>query len=139
MTGFETKSGPFEDLLYTKNDGIATVTINRPTAMNAYTTRTLREMTEALRDASWDDSIGVLCDFGGDDQYLSTGRTTQGRGEQAGLGILFDYNGNDLYQNSSQGYASSSISYHSMPQCGGNFSFVVDYGGRRDKDPTTGE
>ena len=29
-----------------------------------------------------------------------------------------------------QGYASSSISYHRLPQCGGNFSFVIDYGGK---------
>ena len=55
--------------------------------------------------------------------------TTQGNGSQAGLGILFDYDGDDYYQGYNQGNASSSISYHTLPQCGGNFSFVVDYGG----------
>ncbi len=29
-----------------------------------------------------------------------------------------------------QGYASSSISYHPASECGGNFSFVIDYGGK---------
>jgi hypothetical protein len=26
-------------------------------------------------------------------------------------------------------YASPGISYHSLPRCGGNFSFLIDYGG----------
>ena len=29
-----------------------------------------------------------------------------------------------------QGYANPGISYHDLPQCGGNFSFVIDYGGK---------
>ena len=78
---------------------------------------------------AWDCSIGALCDFGGNDRYESTGKTTQGNASQAGLGILFDYDGDDHYKGRSQGYASSGISYHTLPHCGGNFSFVVDYGG----------
>jgi len=78
---------------------------------------------------AWDDSVGVLCDFGGNDRYEATGGGTQGNGAQAGLGILFDYTGNDVYLGYGQGYASPSISYHPMPQCGGNFSFLIDYGG----------
>lgn len=78
---------------------------------------------------AWDASIGLLSDFSGNDQYSSKGKTTQGNGSQAGLGILFDYDGDDRYRNYSQGYASSSISYHEMPHCGGNFSFLVDHGG----------
>jgi hypothetical protein len=78
---------------------------------------------------AWDCSIGALCDFGGNDRYESTGSTTQGNGSQASLGILFDYDGDDQYKGNNQGYASSGISYHTLPNCGGNFSFVVDYGG----------
>jgi len=78
---------------------------------------------------AWDCSVGVLCDFGGNDRYESTGRTTQGTGAQAGLGVLYDYNGDDFYRGRGQGSASSGISYHSLPSCGGNFSFAVDYGG----------
>ena len=45
-------------------------------------------------------------------------------------GLLFDYGGNDVYEGMGQGYANPDISYHPLPQCGGNFSFLVDYGGR---------
>jgi len=78
---------------------------------------------------AWDCSVGYLGDFAGDDRYESTGGLTQGNGAQAGLGVLFDYDGDDVYRGYSQGSASSGISYHTLPQCGGNFSFVVDYGG----------
>ncbi len=74
---------------------------------------------------SWDCSVGYLCDFGGDDRYSGN----EGVGKQAGLGVLFDYDGDDVYKGYRQGRASSGVSYHSMPRCGGNFSFVVDYGG----------
>ncbi|MBN1394876.1 MAG: hypothetical protein JW959_07625 [Pirellulales bacterium] len=78
---------------------------------------------------AWDCSLGALCDFGGNDEYKPVGGLTQGTGAQMGFGILFDYNGDDVYRGGNQGYAPSSISYHDMPACGGNFSFVVDYGG----------
>jgi hypothetical protein len=78
----------------------------------------------------WDCSVGVLCDFAGNDHYLATGGLTQGTGAQASLGILFDYKGDDVYEGYNQGYADPSISYHDRPQCGGNFSFLIDYGGK---------
>ena len=78
---------------------------------------------------AWDVAFGMLVDLDGQDQYLATGGGTQGNGAQAGLGILFDYAGNDYYRGYGQGRASSSISYHDLPYCGGNFSFVIDYGG----------
>lgn len=78
---------------------------------------------------SWDCSDGFLCDFDGNDRYEATGGLTEGDGAQAGLGVLLDYRGNDTYQGYNQGYASPWISYHSLPRCGGNFSFLIDYGG----------
>ncbi len=78
---------------------------------------------------SWDCSNGFLCDFDGNDRYEATGGLTEGDGAQAGLGVLLDYRGNDTYQGYNQGYASPWISYHSLPRCGGNFSFLIDYGG----------
>jgi hypothetical protein len=78
---------------------------------------------------AWDCGVGVLCDFAGNDRYEATGGGTQGNGAQAGLGVLFDYTGNDVYLGYGQGYAAPSISYHPMPQCGGNFSFLIDFGG----------
>ena len=77
----------------------------------------------------WDDAVGGLFDFGGNDRYEATGGGNQGSGAQASLGILFDYTGNDVYLGYSQGYAAPDISYHPLPQCGGNFSFLIDYGG----------
>jgi hypothetical protein len=79
---------------------------------------------------AWDMSVGVLCDFGGNDRYEAARQNTQGCGAQAGLGILFDYEGKDVYLGQGQGYASPSVSYHSQSSCGGNFSFLVDYGGK---------
>jgi hypothetical protein len=73
--------------------------------------------------------VGVLCDFAGSDRYEATGGGTQGNGAQAGLGILYDYDGDDVYLGYGQGNASPSITYHDLPACGGNFGFVVDYGG----------
>ena len=73
--------------------------------------------------------VGMARDFGGNDRYEATGGLTQGVGAQMGLGILFDYNGDDVYQGTSQGFASAGVSYHPMPTCGGNFSFLADYGG----------
>jgi hypothetical protein len=78
---------------------------------------------------AWDLSVGVLCDFSGNDRYEAAGQHTQGCGAQAGLGVLFDFEGKDVYLGEGQGYASPSISYHPQSVCGGNFSFVVDYGG----------
>ncbi|GAB6167323.1 hypothetical protein JCM19992_33230 [Thermostilla marina] len=77
---------------------------------------------------AWDASIGVLMEFAGDDQYLATGSGSQGSGAQGSLGILFDYRGADIYKGYGQGYASSNITYHNPSACGGNFSFVIDYG-----------
>ncbi|MGQ9576317.1 MAG: hypothetical protein ACUVUC_13465 [Thermoguttaceae bacterium] len=78
----------------------------------------------------WDAAVGLLCDFGGNDRYEAEGGGTQGNGAQASLGILFDYTGEDVYLGYGQGYASPSISYHPLPHCGGNFSFLIDYGGK---------
>ncbi len=79
---------------------------------------------------AWDCSMGVLCDFAGNDHYTATGGLTQGTGAQMGFGILFDYRGDDVYEGYGQGYASPSITYHDMGACGGNFSFLIDYGGK---------
>lgn len=78
---------------------------------------------------AWDCSNGCLCDFNGNDRYEASGGLTQGDGAQAGLGTLLDYRGDDTYLGHHQGYAASDISYHAFPQCGGNFSFLIDYGG----------
>ncbi len=74
---------------------------------------------------AWDLAVGYLIDFGGNDVYIGN----QGNGAQAGLGVLFDYDGDDEYRGNRQGFASPSMTYHSLPEAGGNFSFLIDYGG----------
>ena len=78
---------------------------------------------------AWDCAVGVLCDFAGKDTYKATGGLSQGSSNQMGLGILFDYIGDDVYEGYQQGIASSNLSYHPLPDCGGNFAFLIDYGG----------
>ena len=77
MSGHFTPRHPdsfgFKELLYSKSDGVATLTINRPEAYNAYSTLTLTEMIEALRDASFDDGIGVVVITGAGDRAFCTG------------------------------------------------------------------
>jgi 2-ketocyclohexanecarboxyl-CoA hydrolase len=50
----------YEDILYDKRDGVATITINRPNVLNAFRARTVEEMLEAVRDADYDTAIGVI-------------------------------------------------------------------------------
>jgi hypothetical protein len=77
----------------------------------------------------WDCSVGTLCNFGGNAKYDENSMTCQGCGAQASLGMLFDYGGDSNFVGYGQGFANPSISYHNRPTCGGNFSFLVHYGG----------
>jgi len=79
---------------------------------------------------AWDCSMGVLCDFAGNDQYKATQGLTQGTGAQMGFGVLFDYMGDDVYEGYGQGYASTNLTYHDPHSCGGNFGWLIDYGGK---------
>ncbi|HEX9035409.1 MAG TPA: enoyl-CoA hydratase-related protein [Ktedonobacterales bacterium] len=76
MTNFPGKdpeSFGFTEIIYTKRDWVATVTMNRPDKYNAYTFHTLQEMTQAFRDASWDDSVAVVVLTGAGDKSFCTG------------------------------------------------------------------
>lgn len=50
----------FADILYTKKNHVARISINRPKQMNAFTGDTLKEFTLALEDAGSDNNIGVV-------------------------------------------------------------------------------
>ncbi len=63
----------FQDIIYKKEDGIATVMINRPEKLNTYRTQTLREMSTAFLDAAHDDSIAVVVLTGAGDKAFCTG------------------------------------------------------------------
>ena len=63
----------FEDIIYEKKDGVATITINRPKVYNAFRGITMEEMLKALSDASWDKSIGVIVLAGAGEKAFCTG------------------------------------------------------------------
>ena len=50
----------YEDILYSKAEGIAKITINRPERLNAFRPLTVTEMMTALENARSDQNIGVI-------------------------------------------------------------------------------
>jgi enoyl-CoA hydratase/carnithine racemase len=67
------QSFAFQDILYTKCDRVARITLNRPQHYNAYSTRALEELATAFRDASFDDAVGVIVFTGAGDRAFCTG------------------------------------------------------------------
>ena len=68
MPHFESRdadSYEFEDILYSKADWVARITINRPHNYNAYSTPALEELATAFRDAAFDDRVAVIVYTGG--------------------------------------------------------------------------
>lgn len=63
----------YQDILYTKADSIATITINRPKSYNAFTANTCEEIIKAFQDADYDKSIGVIVLTGAGDKAFCTG------------------------------------------------------------------
>ncbi|MDH5805461.1 MAG: enoyl-CoA hydratase/isomerase family protein, partial [Gemmatimonadota bacterium] len=63
----------FKEVLYEKKNRAAYVTINRAHAYNAYSTGALEELAEAFKDASFDDTVGVIVFTGAGDRAFCTG------------------------------------------------------------------
>ncbi len=63
----------FREVLYRKSDWVATITIDRPEAYNAYSTPALEELTAAFRDAAFDDAVGVIVFTGSGTDAFCTG------------------------------------------------------------------
>ena len=77
----------FEDILYEKRDGIATITINRPKVLNAFRAETVEEMLVAMRDAEDDRDIGVIVLAGAGERAFCAGgdnASRAGSSEKAG-------------------------------------------------------
>jgi naphthoate synthase len=73
-------SADFQDILYSKADGIAKITINRPEVHNAFRPLTVQEMQQALSDARYDESIGVIILTGAGGQAFCSGGDQRIRG-----------------------------------------------------------
>ncbi|HEY4717102.1 MAG TPA: enoyl-CoA hydratase-related protein [bacterium] len=67
----------YKDILYNKKDGVATLTINRPDKLNCFRSRTVEELTEALKDASGDWTIGVIVITGDGEKAFCVGGDIQ--------------------------------------------------------------
>jgi len=70
----------FQDILYDKRDGVATITINRPQVLNAFRAETVEEMLAAMRDAEHDREIGVIVLAGAGDRAFCAGGDNSARG-----------------------------------------------------------
>ncbi len=73
FVGRPAESFDFKEIIYEKKDWVAKVTINRPQAYNAYSTECLVELTEAFKDAAWDDGVAVLVMTGAGEKAFCTG------------------------------------------------------------------
>jgi enoyl-CoA hydratase/carnithine racemase len=56
----------YDDLIYEKEGAIATITLNRPEALNAISLGMLSSLSKALRDADADEAIRVIVMTGAD-------------------------------------------------------------------------
>jgi len=63
----------FNDILYEKQSNVATITINRPKQLNAFTGDTLNELALAIEDAGDDENIGVVVLTGSGDRAFCVG------------------------------------------------------------------
>ncbi len=59
--------------LYSEQGGVATITLNRPEAYNAYSTLTLSELARAVGQAAIDDRVGVIVLTGAGSRAFCTG------------------------------------------------------------------
>lgn len=75
----------FTRVRYTKDaaSAVATVSIDRPDVLNCFDFRTLRELSRAFEDASWDDGIAVVVVTGAGERAFCTGADLD---EQATMG-----------------------------------------------------
>lgn len=63
----------FRRIIYEKRPPAARIVINRPDVLNALNFETLREMSRAFEDASWDDAIAAVVLTGAGDRAFCTG------------------------------------------------------------------
>ena len=63
----------YEDILYHAENGVATITINRPQKFNAFRGQTCEELIRAFHRAGWDRDIGVIVLTGAGEKAFCTG------------------------------------------------------------------
>ena len=79
----------YEDILYEKRDGVARITINRPSVYNAFRAQTCEEIIAAMKDADHDRSVGVVVITGAGQKAFCTGGDQSGHeGSYRGRGVI---------------------------------------------------
>ncbi len=79
----------YQDIVYDKRDGVATITINRPEVMNAFRAKTVEEMLDAFADAGADDAVGVVVLTGAGPRAFCAGGDNSSRdGGYGGRGLV---------------------------------------------------
>lgn len=63
----------FKYILYEKSEGIATITLNRPDALNAFSREVIDEVLQALADIEKDDTVRVVVLTGAGEKAFSAG------------------------------------------------------------------
>jgi len=74
------------DVLYEVEDGLATITINRPDRLNAFRARTVDELIACFKRAWAGGDVGVVCLTGAGDRAFSTGGDQKQRAETGDYG-----------------------------------------------------
>ena len=63
----------FKHIIYEKSEGIATVTLNRPEALNAFSREVVEEILQALEDVRNDENVRVVVLTGAGEKAFSAG------------------------------------------------------------------
>lgn len=63
----------FEFIIYEKSESVATITLNRPDAMNAFSKEVVAEFLQAMKDAETDENIRVIVLTGSGEKAFSAG------------------------------------------------------------------
>ncbi len=75
------KSKDFTDIKYEKYSSVAKITINRPQVRNAFRPLTVRELSDALKDATDDENTGVIILTGQGQKAFCSGGDQKIRGD----------------------------------------------------------
>jgi 2-ketocyclohexanecarboxyl-CoA hydrolase len=79
----------YEDIIYQAENGVATITINRPEKYNAFRGKTCEELISAFHRAGWNRDIGVIVLTGaGEKAFCTGGDQSAHEGSYDGRGMI---------------------------------------------------
>ncbi|HKY91715.1 MAG TPA: enoyl-CoA hydratase-related protein [Nevskiaceae bacterium] len=76
----------YRDLRYSEDDGVATITIDRPKVYNAFSANTCEELIHAFQRAGWNPDIGVIVLTGAGEKAFCTGGDQSSHAPEGGYG-----------------------------------------------------